>query len=103
MDQRAAERADDIIDLRIEDWRRRLIDLSHRNRLIAYKATRATTLHIAAPGLHDLLGDPERATPWDFYLPPEPEEGQEPAESAAATAVDDLLVSARDVRRPRRP
>ena len=53
-----------IVDRRIEDWRRRLIDLSHRNRLIAYKATRATTLEIAAPGLDELLADPDRGVPW---------------------------------------
>jgi hypothetical protein len=34
MEKTEAESAD-LTDLRVDDWRRRLIDLSHRNRLIA--------------------------------------------------------------------
>ena len=92
-----------VVDRRIEDWRRRLIDLSHRNRLIAYKPTLATTLEIAAPGLHELLADPDRGVPWDFYFPPEPDEDVEDAASEAATTVDELLLRSQDRHRPRRP
>ncbi len=93
----------DLVERRIEDWRRRLIDLSNRNRLIAYKATKATTLEIAAPSIHEVLADPDRSEPWDFYLPPEPEEEDATAESDAAAAVDRLLVASQDRERLRRP
>src|SRR3954471_3478581 len=73
------------VEQRLEDWRRRLIDLSHRNRLIAFKATKATTLQITAPSVHALLADPARAQPWDFYFPPPPEESDE-ADDASTTA-----------------
>jgi hypothetical protein len=92
----------DLVHQRIEDWRRRLIDLSHRNRLIAYKATKATTLEIVAPSVHELLADPDRGEPWDFYLPPEPEDDDPDATSAAATTVDELIVRSQDRDRPRR-
>ncbi len=92
-----------LVEHRIEDWRRRLIDLSNRNRLIAYKATKVTTLEIATPSIHEVLGDPDRDEPWDFYLPPEPEDEDETPESDAAAAVDRLLLTSRDRERTRRP
>ena len=93
----------DLVARRIEDWRRRLIDLSHRNRLIAYKATKATTLEIAAPSIHELLADPDRGEPWDFYFPPEPEDEDGESASEAATTVDELVVRSQNRDRPRRP
>jgi DNA polymerase III delta prime subunit len=66
---------------RIDDWRRRLIDLSFRNRLINYKPTKSSTLEILSPTIHELLADPERLEPFDFYFPPMEEEetgGEEP-------------------------
>src|SRR5918994_711723 len=36
------ETGTDVVEQRLNDWRRRLIDLSHRNRLIAFKPTKAT-------------------------------------------------------------
>ena len=91
-----------VVARRIEDWRRRLIDLSLANRLIAYKPTIATTLEIVAPSLHELLATPDRAEPWNFYLPPEPEEATDDATSDAAATVDELLVRAENRDRPRR-
>jgi hypothetical protein len=91
---------DAVVASRIEDWRRRLIDLSHRNRLIAYKPTKATTLEVVAPRLDLLLGDRDRAEPWDFYFPPEPEPDDDQEVSEAARAVDDFIVRALDRRRP---
>lgn len=93
---------ENLVEHRIEDWRRRLIDLSNRNRLIAYKPTKATTLEIATPSIHEVLGDPDRDEPWDFYLPPEPQDEDETPESDAAAAVDRLLLTSRDRERPRR-
>jgi len=58
---------EELVRVRIEDWRRRLIDLSYRNRLINYRPTRATTIEIETPDLAMLLADPSSATPWSFY------------------------------------
>ena len=72
-----------MIAKRIDDWRRRLIDLSFRNRLINYRPTKSSTLELISPTIHELLVDPERTEPFDFFIPPEPKE------SNSAEAVDD--------------
>ncbi len=90
-----------VVDQRLEDWRRRLIDLSHRNRLIAFKPTKATTLQIVAPHVRELLADPERTSSWDFYFPPEVDEERSDA-SDTATTVDDILLKSRQAHRERR-
>lgn len=71
------EDAERIIRARIDEWRRRLIDLSYRNRLIKYRPTRASTIEIESPDLEILLRDLGRTAPWRFYFPPEPEEQEE--------------------------
>jgi very-short-patch-repair endonuclease len=70
-----------LIRTRINDWRRRLIDLSFRNRLINYRPTKSTTLRLTAPSIHTLLADPGREEPFDFHLPPEPPELDEVEEA----------------------
>lgn len=72
-----------MIEARMDDWRRRLIDLSFRNRLINYRPTKSSTLELTSPTIHELLVDPERTKPFDFFFPPEPEE------SDSAATVDD--------------
>ncbi len=95
----------DLVVRRIDDWRRRLIDLSYRNRLIRYRPTKATTLAVAAPSIQELVADPGRTKPWRFYFPPdEPDEGRQEAESDAADTVDAAVVkAARHANRPREP
>lgn len=86
-----------IVSRRVEDWRTRLIDLSGRNRLIAFKPTAATTLQIAAPDVYELLKDPDRVQPWEFFFPVDETIGETPSqESDAAMAVDELLLASRD-------
>ena len=80
---------------------KRLIDLSNRNRLIAYKPTVATTLSIRAPQVDELLADPGRSQPWDFYFPPEEDEDDASVSDTAST-VDDIVVHAQERRRARR-
>jgi hypothetical protein len=77
---------------RVDEWRRKLIDLSYRNRLINYKPTRASTIEIASPGLSAILGDPGRSLPWRFYFPPEPETDEAPDDRASM--FDELVVRA---------
>lgn len=75
------------VRVRINDWRRRLIDLTYRNRLIKFGPTQASTLTITAPSIHELLADLSRTDPWKFFLPPEPT-GEDLETSEAAEAVD---------------
>ena len=86
---------DAVVAERLEDWRRRLIDLSFRNRLIKYRKTKASTLEIEAPSLEELLADPGRPQPWRFYFPPEPEEEQGELvldESDTAAFLDEVIL-----------
>jgi Protein of unknown function (DUF4011) len=88
---------------RIDDWRRRLIDLTFRNRLIKYRPTTATTLQVAAPSLAELIADPGRSAPWRFYFPPESRD-DELDESDTASSLDDaVLKAAHTSDRPRKP
>src|SRR5215217_3299020 len=87
-----AKSSDRLVHERIEDWQRRLIDLSYRNRLIKYKTTVATTIEIESPSLDRLLEDPSRATPWRFYFPPEDEEEGNGVESDATLFVEQLVL-----------
>jgi hypothetical protein len=81
----------------LEVWRRKLIDLSFRNRLIKYRKTKASTLEIELPSLDELLEDPGRPQPWRFYFPPEPEDEEDgeqtaPAEFDTAAFLDDVVL-----------
>src|SRR5687767_2194042 len=89
--------ADAQVLARIEDWRRRLIDLTYRNRLISYKPTKASTLQIEAPSIYELVDGREEGARWGFYLPPEPPESDEADVSDAADFVDETLLEASDV------
>jgi hypothetical protein len=89
---RAPER--DVVRERIDDWRRRLIDLTYRNRLIRYRPTFATTLEIESPSLATLLADPYRTLPWRLFFPPEPASEEHAEEDDTAALVDELVVRA---------
>jgi very-short-patch-repair endonuclease len=72
-----------VIDGRIEDWRRRLIDLTRRNRLVYFRPTRSSTLTISRPDpdvvFHRLVA---QGKPWTFWYPPEEDdENNEPTKS----------------------
>jgi hypothetical protein len=85
----------EIVLERIDDWRRRLIDLSRRNRLIRYKPTGASTIEVAAPSLETLLADPEQKLPWRFYYPPEPKDASTAAgETDTEAFIDDVILRA---------
>jgi hypothetical protein len=91
-----------VVHARIEDWRRRLIDLTYRNRLVRYVPAKATSLTLVAPDVHTILADPERRKPWQFYLPPEDRHDERDAESETAEFLDDVVVShAHRARAPR--
>src|SRR3954452_823384 len=82
----------DVTRERIDDWRRRLIALSYRNRLIKYRPTQATTLTIEAPTIHELVAAPGRSEPWQFFFPPEEKKEDNETTSEAADFVDETIV-----------
>src|SRR4051794_29184654 len=94
--------ADEQISGRMRAWRRGLIDLSYRNRLIKYAPHRASTLVIDSPSIDVLLADIGRPTPWDFYFPPDPDEEGDDDTSEAATLVDEAVMAKVQARRPPR-
>jgi uncharacterized protein DUF4011 len=55
-----------------------------------------------APSIHELLANPDSDEPWDFYLPPDPDDSDQEAASDAATMVDELIVRSENRDRPRR-
>jgi hypothetical protein len=55
---------------RVEEWKRKIVDLSRRNRLLYFARTRASTLNIKGPSLPEVfarLVNSEKA--WGFYMP----------------------------------
>ena len=87
-----SEVPDRIVRERIDDWRRHLIDLSYRNRLIKYRPTVASTIEIETPELEVLLADIGARKPWRFFFPPEPTEDEAQLEIDAAKFVDEVVV-----------
>ena len=58
------------IDIRIEDWKRKLIDLTRRNRLLFFKPARSSSLKVIEPSPSEVF---RRFTveekPWKFFVP----------------------------------
>jgi len=57
---------------RVEEWKRKIVDLSRRNRLLHFARTRGSTLKVAEPSLpeiFDRLVNAEKA--WEFCMPPD--------------------------------
>jgi hypothetical protein len=63
----------------VEKWRKELINLFRGNRLLYFRHTRTSTLEIEEPDLAEVLAElgPLGKRGWDFYMPPEVEEGEE--------------------------
>ncbi len=56
----------------IEEWKSRLIDLSHRNRLLYFKQTRYGNLSVSSPSTETVFGRlVNRKRSLDFWLPPD--------------------------------
>lgn len=56
---------------RIEEWAKKLVDLSRRNRLLYYRPTKRTTLTFRDPLPDKILGRLLSGSAWMFYQPPE--------------------------------
>jgi hypothetical protein len=54
---------------RIEDWAKKLVDLSRRNRLLHYRATKRTTLVFRSPDPSRVFSRLVEEKAWRFYMP----------------------------------
>jgi Protein of unknown function (DUF4011)/AAA domain len=82
---------------RVDEWLRRLVDLSRRNRLLYHKATKRQSLDLLEPGSQEIVNQLLAGREWRFWLPPEPSEVDEAVES------EELLLDASEVfEHPRR-
>ena len=67
---------------RIEEWKRKIVDLSRRNRSLYFARTRGSTLKLIEPSLAEIfehLVKTEEA--WEFYMPPDVSEATDKSES----------------------
>ena len=108
------------LNTRIEEWKRKLIDLSRRNRLLFFTPTRSSSLRVIEPQPAEVfrrLVVTEK--PWKFFIPPEENAEQEgkaadltlplagnagegPARPAKSSRrPDELLCTAREARKLR--
>ena len=77
--------------LRVDEWLRRLVDLSRRNRLLYHKATKRQSLDLLEPGAQEIVNQLLAGREWRFWLPPEPSEVDDTAEA------QELLLDASEV------
>ncbi len=83
--------------VRVDEWLRRLVDLSRRNRLLYHKATKRQSLDLLDPGAQEIVNQLLAGREWRFWLPPEPRDVDETAEA------EELLLDASEVvEHPRR-
>src|SRR5688572_3804667 len=69
------------VDTRLDEWKRKLIDPTRRNRLLFFKPTRSSTLKVVEPSPAEIfqrLVVDEKS--WRFLIPPEENEDQEQSE-----------------------
>lgn len=57
--------------LQIEEWKKRLIDLTRRNQLIYFNSTKKSNLEINHPAFEDLFSKLFNEKTFDVWLPPE--------------------------------
>jgi very-short-patch-repair endonuclease len=79
------------VRVRILEWARKLIDLSRRNRLLVYRATKRTTLEFRLPDPDALVDRLLAGRLWLFYEPP-PIDLKEPPTSVPS--LDEVLRAA---------
>ncbi len=62
----------------VEDWKNKLIDLSHRNNLLYFRQTKRGTLPISYPNIESIFDElVMKSKTFKFYLPPEEEDNAE--------------------------
>ena len=79
------------IDLRIEKWKKRLLDIGKRNRLINYRETKRSNIKITAPDIEDLykkLVINEEALEFPFLVDDDEEDEVSSSEDVVSVAGD---------------
>lgn len=85
--------ADPRVRARIEEWARKLIDLSRRNRLLVYRATKRSTLVLRLPDPDTIVQRLLDGKSWLIYRPsPLPPASSDPS-AAKSPTLDDVLVT----------
>jgi very-short-patch-repair endonuclease len=72
---------------RIDEWKRKIVDLSRRNRSLHFVRTRGSTLKITEPNIpeiFDRLVNSEK--PWKFFMPPDAPETTDSEKDSDAAA-----------------
>jgi hypothetical protein len=68
-----------ITERRIEEWKRKLIDPSRRNRLIYYRPTKSGHLTVTQPDAEAVFRRlTAQGRTWEFWLPPEEDSREQP-------------------------
>ena len=82
------------MERRLDDWKRRLIDLTRRNRLLHYKPNKSTSLFISVPDSNALFDRLVlQGKPCSVWLPPESEGSRGRASSISGIAETTTLFS----------
>ncbi len=85
--------ADPRVRARIEEWARKLIDLSRRNRLLVYRATKRSTLVLRSPDPDAIVQRLIDGKAWSIYVPPTlPPASMDPA-APKPPSLDEVLVA----------
>jgi len=84
---------------RLEEWKRKIVDLSRRNRLLFFARTRGSTLRIVEPSLPEIFDRfVNLEKPWEFCMPPDAKTPVlEPAEPAGGPLGDAQLFPVENV------
>src|SRR5712692_5673353 len=63
---------------RVEEWKRKIVDLSRRNRLLFFSRTRASSLRVVEPGLREIFDRLiNQENSWKFLMPSDDEGAKE--------------------------
>jgi hypothetical protein len=82
---------------RLGGWREELIDLSRRNRLLWFRATRATTFELRQPDLRAIHARTMAGSSWDFFMPSDPTApASDPPRPAPIPRPDELVTDKSD-------
>src|SRR5208282_2146949 len=70
------------VEQRVEEWKRKIVDLSRRNRSLYFARTRGSTLKITEPDLSEIFENLVNSEePWEFCMPPDAPKAPEQSES----------------------
>jgi hypothetical protein len=75
----------------IEEWAKKLVDLSRRNRLLNFHPTKRTTLVFRSPSPDAVFNRLADGKAWKFYMPPEIPKALPGAAPQPVASLDEIL------------